>query len=224
MTIKIKKFILIGILSAGIGTIYVFDYFSNQSRQMASEADAQALANSDLYDLSQSTGSTFQKAFKYQTLKNALIVKDHNFSSIQVGLFLVQDEDQKTVTMCDKYPTLDYIFSADGVAVSGKQPTMILRIPCQVSFDKRHTSVVTIPFKEIFAGKAGTFNLPIASLDNQEEGRLYIYNDLNEWPQDWVWTGLKLYDKKGESLSINGYEIISVLGEPPYIHEEVITE
>lgn len=218
MNIKTKKIILIVFLFLGISLNYIFDSISNQNRRLASEDNSKYL-EMDLYDLSQSTGPTFQKAFKYQTLKNAHLQKNSDSSTIQIGLFLVQDDQGKAVPMCEKYQTIDYIFSADGVAVSGKLPTMILRVPCVVDFDNRHTAAFKIPFSDIFQGPLHPNTIKVSNSVTQEQGSLFIYNELSEWPQDWVWTGLKLYGKDGEILSVNGYEIISVIGEPPFIRE-----
>lgn len=218
MSIKTKKILLIVFLCFGISLNYFFDSISNKSRNLASEGNSKYL-EMDLYDLSQSTGATFQKAFKYQTLKNALIQKSPQDSTIQIGLFLVQDKDGKAVPMCEKYPTIDYVFSADGVAVSGKLPTMILRVPCVVDFDNKHTASFSIPFLDIFQRPTNPTTIKVSNNVNTEQGSLFIYNELSEWPQDWIWTGLKLYGKDGEILSVNGYEIISVIGEPPYIRE-----
>lgn len=75
MNIKTKKIILIVFLFLGISLNYIFDSISNQNRRLASEDNSKYL-EMDLYDLSQSTGPTFQKAFKYQTLKNAQLQKN----------------------------------------------------------------------------------------------------------------------------------------------------
>lgn len=218
MSIKTKKVILIAFLLIGISLNYFFDSISNQSRHLASDDNSKYL-EMDLYDLSQSTGKTFQKAFKYQTLKNALIKKTPQDSEIQIGLFLIQDNEGKAVPMCEKYPTIDFVFSADGIAISGKSPTIILRVPCIVDFDNKHTAAFRIPFTDIFNGPLHPETLKVSNSVNQEQGSLFIYNESSEWPQDWIWTGLKLYSKDGEILSVNGYEIISVIGEPPYIRE-----
>lgn len=223
MSKKLKKIILLSFLLLGIALTYFIDLKSPHHRQVASEQDAE-LQTQDLFDLSESTGDTFHKAFKYQTLKNAIISKQNSLMSLQIGLFLIKGADNKPVPMCENYPTIDFVFSAEGVAIAGVKPSIVMRIPCEVDFSKKHTTPFQINFTDLFAQKPDITEFKIKSATSETSGTLFINNSLGEWPTDWIWSGVRLYGKDGENLNISGYEIISVLGNVPYVHELTLTE
>lgn len=167
------------------------------------------------HDLSEASPEAFIKAYKYQVLKNASIKETKLGPGLQLGLFFLKNEEGNRVFVCDEYPTIDLIFSADGMAYSGELPQMIVRGPCQTDEDQLHISALPIPFNEILKSPISTNEFKFELPDSREKVSIYFKNVVDFWPTDWVWTGVKLYRKDAQNiLSIDGYEIISVTGKP----------
>ncbi len=167
------------------------------------------------HDLSEASPEAFIKAYKYQVLKNASIKETKLGPGLQLGLFFLKNEEGNRVFVCDEYPTIDLIFSADGMAYSGELPQMIVRGPCQTDEDQLHISALPIPFTEILKSPISTNEFKFDLPDSREKVGIYFKNVVDYWPTDWVWSGVKLYRKDAQNiLSIDGYEIISVTGKP----------
>lgn len=167
------------------------------------------------YDLSNSTPEEFKKAFKYQMLKSAAVDFTSVGPGVTLGLFLLKDEEGQVVNVCEKYPTIDFIFKAEGIAFSGEIPMLIVRGPCLVGSDQRTLEALPIPFSKILASPVSQTQFDGEIPGHSETSTVYIRNVVEFWPTDWNWVGVVLYGDVDEpSLNISGYEIISVLGEP----------
>ena len=187
------------------------------ARMIAShkEADsARSPASVDRFDLSMLEEKEFLKAFKYQMLGESLVISTPETQGVRLGHFIMSDSD-KAVFACEKFPYIELIFSAEGIAISGEIPQMIVRGPCLESDDHKAIEALMIPFKEILKAPVGQaqFRFPIA--ERRENVSLFFSNVVEKWPTLWNLTGVKLYsERSSEVLSITGYEIISVMGEP----------
>ncbi|WP_041576816.1 hypothetical protein [Bdellovibrio bacteriovorus] len=185
-------------------------------RKVASDGGLSSVGTiSDSFDLSEASPEEFKKAFKYQILKNVEVDQFSDGPGIKLGLFLMKSPAGSRVFVCDRYPTVDLLFSAEGVAISGEIPKMVVRIPCVVSDDQNHIAAFPIPFARIFASPVSDFEFDITAPGIREGGKIFFRNVVDEWPREWAWTGVKFYGKDAsDTLEITGYEVISVLGEP----------
>lgn len=185
------------------------------SRRVANVDDESSLSHIEERDLSEATPEEFQKAFKYQTLKNAVMTQSTAGPGVNLGLFFMKNNQGQKVYVCSEYPTVDLLFSADGMATSGEIPLMIVRAPCLANNDQQHIEGLAIPFDDILKSSPETTMFTAQFPGSQEQGRIFFRHITDSWPTKWTWTGVKFYGKNPEeTLNINGYEIISVLGEP----------
>lgn len=217
---KMSRFIsLILVLATLPFAVTLLDKKISQSRGIATD---QVGYQEDLnYDLSEASPEEFKKAYKYQLLKNVQIEKNLEGTVITVGGFQMKDTAGNRVSVCELYPTIDFILSAEGIAFSGEIPQMIVRGTCVSSTDHKHISSFPIPFKEIFEIPLAQNMVPIEPGPAHNGGKVFFKNVVEFWPTQWVLTGIKLYPKDSEqsTLEVNGYEIISVLGAPLFINE-----
>lgn len=185
-------------------------------RKLASEGGLSTLGSvHDNSDLSEASPEEFRKAFKYQVLKNAKRVSLPNGPGLNLGAFIMKNSLGTKVSVCELYPIVDIHFTADGMAVAGEAPQMLLRIPCLISADQNHIIAYAIPFEEIAKASLSQYEFPTSSPEASETGKVYFRNIPEAWPADWTWTGVTFHGKDPtQKLHINGYEIISVLGEP----------
>lgn len=197
-------------------TIYFINHHFFPDRNIASTNEAiESIGEKYDYDLSEASPEEFSKAFKYQVLKNAVSIDTTMGPGLRLGSFLLKNSEGSKVFVCEEYPTIDLIFAAEGMAHSGEIPHMIVRGPCLSSTDQKHIEALPIPFKKIYASRPGQTEYKFTLPDSREQIAIYFKNVVDTWPQEWTWVGVKLYGKSPHQiLEINGYEVISVKGQP----------
>ncbi|MEN0057888.1 MAG: hypothetical protein AAGB31_03565 [Bdellovibrio sp.] len=194
--------------------VTIFDKKMGPQRRIASEDMADYQLHAD-HDLSEVSAEDFKKAYKYQILKGVNIVVDNDTTGLQLGLFLLKNAAGERVSVCEEYPLMDMIYSAEGIAFSGDIPQMIVRGPCLVDDDQIHIAALPIPFAQIFSSPLTQYQFTVPLAQTSEAASIYFRNVVEFWPRQWVWTGVKFYGKDpANTLSITGYEVISVLGKP----------
>lgn len=210
----VRLVITIMVLAALPLGIAILDKKLNPDRGIASSGDASPNPDTNSSDLSHLSDEEFHRAFKYQILKDADFYKQDGKMGISLSSFMLKGESGGRVFVCEKYPLYDMIFAAEGVAISGEIPKMIVRGPCLISDDQAHIEPLTIPYEEILESPItqSEFTVPYAERDHV---KIFFRNTVETWPTQWNWIGIKFYgNNPEETLEMNGYEIISVLGEP----------
>lgn len=196
--------------------IYVVNHHFFPDRNIASTNESvDSVGPKYDYDLSEASPEEFIKAFKYQVLKNAVSVETTVGPGLRLGSFLMKNSEGNKIFVCEEFPTIDLIFAAEGIAHSGEVPQMVVRGPCLSSTDQKYIEAFPIPFKKILTAPPGQAEFKFTLPDSREQIAIYFKNVVDSWPTDWNWVGVKLYGKKpGQMLEINGYEVISVKGQP----------
>jgi hypothetical protein len=172
------------LLAFPIAITYLNNRMSSTRKIASTEQEAQmdtALASADL---SGSNPTAFQKAFKYQLLKDAKVTDFSDGKRLHLGHFFMADQDGAKVSVCQRYPYIELSFSADGVAVSGDIPHTVVQGHCSVAPDGLHLDGILV-------------ELPTS------QGYQWIWTGIKLYSRD-----------KSDFLEVNGYEIISVLGSP----------
>lgn len=201
------------------------NHFTQNRRIASQDSSAEKYSASADKDLSESTPEEFKKAFKYQLLKDAVVVSTQGNPGVRLGLFLMKDSRGVTVPVCDLYPTIDFVFAAEGVAFSGEIPHMIVRGPCVTSPDQNHLEALPVPWGKILNSPVQQFEFTSSLPYDQGKISIYFRNVVEFWPTEWVLVGVKLYGKTSEDvLQVNGYEVISILGQPLYLKAADIIE
>ncbi|WP_374077031.1 hypothetical protein [Bdellovibrio bacteriovorus] len=213
---------LIILLAALPFGLMFLDKKMSSKRDVANDGSIGSSSASEDKDLSEASPEEFKKAFKYQVLKDASLVETSAGPGVRLGLFLMKNESGNKVFVCDQYPTVDLIFAAEGVAFSGEIPQMVVRSPCVVSADQAHIEALPIPFSQIVQSPLQQYEFKTSLPNSREQGSVFFRNVVEFWPTEWTWIGVKFYGKNPEdTLQINGYEVISVLGEPLIIKAPV---
>ncbi|WP_413576638.1 hypothetical protein ACLVWU_01225 [Bdellovibrio sp. HCB290] len=178
------KIAILFLLALPVGITYMNNQFSSSRKIASTEQEAQldtALASSDL---SGSNPTEFQKAFKYQLLKNAKVTDFSDGMRLHLGHFFMSDETGAKISVCHRYPRIELSFSAEGMAVSGDVPRTTVRGSCRVAPDGLHLEGIVV-------------DLP------KQQDYQWVWTGIKLFSAD-----------KTETLEVSGYEIISVLGTP----------
>jgi hypothetical protein len=212
---KPKHRSLLAVAVVLIGGLYLTDRVFLEKRGIASISGAvSSTMGRDYYDLSELSEPEFLKAFKTAMIRGLQVNKSSRGVGISLGIFQVKNDSGAKVYACEKYPNLEIILQADGVANSGNIPTLSVRGPCMVSDDGRRILPLEIPLKGLPQKLRENPNYQVALGDRGESFVISaqdLYSDY--WPTDWNVVGIKLSNDQ-EVLEIDGYEIISLLDQP----------
>lgn len=163
---------------------------------------------SGAYDFSGFQGESLQAAAKQRILDGLNINKDVQSNSVQLGNFvLLNDQNQKDF-VCGLYNHITLSFEAEGVAVSGEKPTLIIDAPCVVGADINNLAPIKIPYQQIKAQNPHSHDM---SLQQDGGGLLHIQsgNNSDSWPSQWSLTQINLTQDSVPSriLNINQQDI-----------------
>ena len=211
-----KLFLFACLLLLGLGLWIDNSLLVSASRKIASTQDenSSAKASASLGDLSELKGPEFLKAFKYALIQNAHGLADDNQVGFTFGNFLIAGSDGQKVYVCNQYPFIELNFVADGIAFSGEAPRIIVRGVCDTSSETMFIEALKIPYRDILALPLNQAEFVPAATDEHQRIKIEFRNIVDQWPRQWNLVGLKLYNDQGQSLSLDGYEIISILGQP----------
>lgn len=206
--------LLIIVVAIPFGVYFVEEHLPRRDLASDDGSPEEHLGGTD-FDLSEASPEEFRKAFKYQVLKDVSLRSGEFGPGIRLGLFMMRNSEGNKVFVCDEYPIMDMIFAAEGMALSGEIPHMIVRGPCVADSDQKHIDALPIPFGEILKSSPDKFEFKASLPDSRDQVNIYFRNVGDSWPIEWTWVGVKFYGKNPQdTLQINGYEVISVLGEP----------
>jgi len=170
------------------------------------------------YDFSALQGPILEQAAKQRILDGLDIHKDLQSDSIQLGNFvLLNDQNQKDF-VCGLYNHVTLSFEAEGVAVSGDKPTLIVDAPCTVASDINNLVPIKIPFNQIKAQNPKSHDM---SLQQEGGGLLHIQsgNNSDSWPNQWSLTEINLTQDSVPSriLHINQQDIQGYANKPVFM-------
>jgi hypothetical protein len=167
------------------------------------------------YDFSAYQGKTLMDAAKQRILDGLNVNRDSQSNSVQLGNFvLLNDQNQKDF-VCGLYNHITLSFEAEGVAVSGEKPTLIIDAPCVVGTDINNLAPIKIPYQQIKAQNPKSHDL---SVQQDGGGLLHIQsgNNSESWPNQWSLTQINLTQDSVPSriLNINQQDIKGYANKP----------
>jgi len=206
-----KLFVLALILCGGL---YFSDLLFLQKRQVASVEGtvSSTLSGKRVFDLTDMSTKDFMKAFKQAMVYGLQVVREGSEVGLTWGQFLVRNESGAKVYACEKYPHLEVVLKAEGVAYSGNIPTIILRGPCLSSDDGERTRPLMVPLKGLHRLLRENSKYNIKMGDRGDAYTIEAQFLYNEWPQYWTVVGVSLSNET-EALSMDGFELISLLDQ-----------
>lgn len=168
-----------------------------------------------VYDITHLHGSSLQTAVKERLLGGLETFKDEQGFGIGLGHFAFSLDSGEKILGCRAYQKVTLSFEAEGVAVNGEKPTMVVEGRCEYSADLTKINPLWIPVARIFGEKPseGEFN------DYGRPVQLKFNNIADHWPRQWVLVGMTVQGDKGQ-IEINKYEVGQILGKPFLINLE----
>lgn len=208
-----KTFLIACLVLLGLGLWLDNSLLVSPTRRIASALNAGTNDGTEQSDLSQLEGSEFLKAFKYALISVGYGLDDGQQFGFRFGNFLLHNDRGAKVFACEEYNTVDLVFQAEGIAVSGEIPTLTVRGACQTANEPRFIEALMVPYREILASSVSQKDF--IGGDSAHPVAVQFQNVVEQWPTSWNLVGVRLSNpEKQTALSLDGYEIISILGQP----------
>lgn len=215
------KKLLLGVIAAFIGLALLIDnsLVKPASRRVASTHDSTPKSSTQDIDFSELSATEFARAFKYQLISSSHIEQDSENTGIAFGSFYILGSNKQKNFVCTKFFSIELIFEAEGIAVSGAIPQMIVQGPCLTSADTTSIEALPIFYKKILSSAVSQKSFQESLKDSNETVSIQFKDVVEQWPLDWNLVSVKLSTSEtDEILAVNGYEIIAILGAPLSIH------
>lgn len=161
-------------------------------------------------DLTQLRGEELIFAMKDQVVSylNTYTSSDQ-LISIQVGHFYFVDSSNTKLSMCDAFPVMRLTFEAEGVALSGERPSMVVEGDCELQANGSFmVRPLNIPFKNFMS------KTPFEGEYQESDVSIKFSNTPDEWPVFWVLKDVTLISKNEGDLLIDRNDISKILGRP----------
>ena len=181
--------LLAGILGACLTRFYSVSFFSDR-------VDFRYPAAIGPQSLDFPVEQVLDSSSKRRVLSGTKAWKDKGSIAIRVGHFIAKTMDGEPNRLCDVFHDIALTFSAEGMAISGARPTMMIESACVASRSGETTETIWIPVDQIKAEKPMDAELRFTSPSNVT---IKLKDIPGEWPNYWVLKEIKLIDKKGGS-------------------------
>jgi hypothetical protein len=123
--------------------------------------------------------------------KSEALVKNGSFG-VRVGHFMVQNSEGRTESACDVYDSVTYTFEAEGMAVNGQRPKLILSGLCHSETQATTLEPLWIPVAELMKKPAG--NMDYSSNDSDQTTIRLEDMDMI-WPRHWVLSTIQFHGR-----------------------------
>lgn len=151
-----------------------------------------AIDKARIFDVSYLEGGALKTASAKQLLQQAEVHIAKNDVSVSLGHFVAKSPNGERRLLCDIYDRVELSFEADGVAINGERPRLIVTGPCVPSENLNHMNAIHIPYAEIMNQRAGDgeFSFGVAP-----DHFYKITNVGNQWPDQWILSEVRLLNK-----------------------------
>lgn len=189
------------VLFAMITFILIVVYYNQKSPIRFPSSNQIGLLPDNSYDLSMVDPNDFKKAMQFRVLNLLRVNENSEESSFEFGHFLMADENGQKVKLCEKYPFIQMQFYAEGMAISGTPPQILVTSSCIPTADDSHIEAIKINIVN------SADNTQIQILPEQDPP---ITREIDHW----YLNKMTFYNSEKKSLVIDGYQILETLGHP----------
>lgn len=204
-----KKTFWIAFVTMMIVGLVVFKKIHRQGRMVSSDESEEVIPLGVEFDLTHYDGISLSKRIKYRLFENIRWTSDNNDHRLILGNAQFKTSREKTITLCEAYSMIELVFKAEGIAIAGDAPKIILRVPCQSQPGSEFLDPIRIPWKKIKALSPKDRNY------KDYEVTLFFRSLDDFWPLEWNLHEMRLYPPDGSaSFLATGYDVIAIYGQP----------
>lgn len=177
-------------------------------KQSFGRRDPAAIRSS--YDFSTLNGVELMQATKQRLVAEAQLLKEHSDLGIELGHFVVRNENGEKSFACDKYSDITLNFEGDGMAIAGEKPQMEVEGSCEISADINRIAPLWIPVAKILGEPVGDGEFSFL----EQNTKVRFKNVAGDWPRNWILRGVTMQAKSGETLEITNDELHQLNTKP----------
>lgn len=158
------------------------------------------------YDVSHLDGLALSKKINDRLVGDAKVLRKDGAIGLELGQFVTEVGQRKQLA-CSVYNRIQMVFQAEGEAVSGHAPEMLVEGHCVTAeSDVMWMRPIWIPISEILRSPTSTNDL---SFYDQEPVSLKFSFIGDQWPKRWVLNSLRLYhsEKTGGDVIIDRKDV-----------------
>jgi len=161
--------------------------------------------------------ASIQKVFDYSYLEGESLITaakerlgnsveiafsdDKSETLITVGNFVLPTGNNEKDFACGVYDKVTLVFEAEGVAVGGSKPKLIIESKCEVASNINALVPIRIPVSKIRSAKPVETELKF--YDSKEPLSIKLQNAPGAWPSHWFLTSIKLTHTQYTSRILN---------------------
>lgn len=189
--------------------VFAVIFFKNQALR-----DPAAIPKVEMFDFSNLNGDELKEAMTKQILRDFEIKKKNNLFEFQFGNFLADKNNGDPQYFCDYFGKVSLVFEAEGMAVSGERPQLVVTSTCKTTPDYKASEPIKIPADLIKKLKASNIDWNY----DQQPGASYSFRNIDGfWPDYWVLSSVKLSHSNDTSkdLTLDRYIIYKNTPTPP---------
>ncbi|HEX4924159.1 MAG TPA: hypothetical protein VFV50_08735 [Bdellovibrionales bacterium] len=164
------------------------------------------------FDYSHLEGPALESAIQRRLLTGTEFTRVADGVELHLGHFVTSNNDGKPAFACEVFNRVTFTFEADGFATAGERTTLEVEGPCEMSANISEMQPLLIPVGNILNEKPGNLELnymigtPIS---------LKFSNMPDEWPRQWVLSGIKIYNREdGRSFIVDQKNLRKLATEP----------
>jgi len=200
-----NSFIILLLIAASATITYCIESFqSSGNRQPASIPR--------VFDVSELSGSALEVASQKALLNGVQSIEAKENFGLTLGHFMTKGLDGRTDLVCRVYDRVRLTFQAEGMAVSGDRPSLTIEAPCKASANINQMETIWIPVTKIQEESPGDFELKYI----QPTEMTLKFNAIpGAWPQYWVLSSLRVYNREdGRGIDLDARTIYQLSAHP----------
>lgn len=164
------------------------------------------------FDYSHLEGAALENAVQRRLLTGTEFKKSNDGVELHMGHFVTTDASGNPAYACDVFNRVVFVFAGEGIAVAGERPTLEVEGPCTMASTATEIQPLIIPVHKVLREKPSNVEL---NYMNGIAIALRFSNMTEEWPTQWVLTGIKIFNRDdGRTVIVDSKSIRALAAEP----------
>jgi hypothetical protein len=151
------------------------------------------------FDFSMMSGPALKKASHKRLMEDVRLIMQDDQVGVELGHFVVKNKDGDKKFACQYYDRVELKFAAQGMAVNGQVPYLVVEGKCQMSKKIDRIEPLWLPLVELKAMEPRNLRNYFFS---EEKVFTSIYNVGDVWPQNWQLQAVRVFHQSENDREI----------------------
>ena len=172
-------------------------------RFIASSVNRSPSSIQKVFDFSYLQGSALQAAAK-ERLSSSIYIstsEDKSKVTITMGNFVLKNDQDERDFACGFYDRITFLFEAEGIAIDGEKPKLIITSGCEVGSNINYLNPIDIPVEKL--RQQALSNTEFKFFESHQSTTIQLIESPPAWPQKWVLKEVKMAHSRVSSRVLN---------------------